>query len=62
MNIIDKLKTLGVEITPEIEKAFPGEFVSDLEVQKKMIRLLPWKQRRKNSKRSRKLLKRNYRP
>lgn len=35
MNIIDKLKTLGVEITPEIEKAFHGEFVSDLEVQKK---------------------------
>nr|DAN85430.1 MAG TPA: minor structural protein [Caudoviricetes sp.] len=35
MNIIDKLKTLGVEITPEIEKAFPGEFVSELEVQKK---------------------------
>ena len=35
MNIIDKLKTLGVEVTPEIEKAFPGEFVSDLEVQKK---------------------------
>ncbi len=35
MNIIDKLKTLGVEVTPEIEKAFPGEFVSDMEVQKK---------------------------
>ena len=35
MNIIDKLKSLGVEITSEIEKAFPGEFVSDLEVQKK---------------------------
>lgn len=35
MNIIDKLKTLGVEITVEMEKAFPGEFVSDLEVQKK---------------------------
>lgn len=35
MNIIDKLKALSVEITPEIEKAFPGEFVSDLEVQKK---------------------------
>lgn len=35
MNIIDKLKSIGVEITPEIEKAFPGEFVSDLEVQKK---------------------------
>lgn len=35
MNIIDKLKSLSVEITPEIEKAFPGEWVSDLEVQKK---------------------------
>lgn len=35
MSIIDKLKSLGVEITPEIEKAFPGEWVSDLEVQKK---------------------------
>lgn len=35
MNIIDKMKALGVEITPEIEKAFPGDFVSDLEVQKK---------------------------
>lgn len=35
MNIIDKLKSLGVEITPEIEKAFPGDFVSDLEVKKK---------------------------
>lgn len=35
MNIVEKLKTLGVEITSEIEKAFPGEFVSDLEVQKK---------------------------
>ena len=27
MNIIDKLKSLGVEVTEEIEKAFPGEFV-----------------------------------
>lgn len=35
MNIIDKLKSLNVEITPEIEKAFPGEWVSELEVQKK---------------------------
>lgn len=35
MNIIDKLKSLSVEITPEIEKAFLGEWVSDLEVQKK---------------------------
>lgn len=35
MNIIDKLKSLGVEVTGEIEKAFPGEFVSTLEVEKK---------------------------
>ena len=35
MNIINKLKAPDVEITSEIEKAFPGEFVSDLEVQKK---------------------------
>lgn len=35
MNIIDKLKSLGVEVTEEIEKAFPGEFVSALEVEKK---------------------------
>ena len=35
MNIIDKLESFGVEITPEMEKAFPGEFVSDLEIQKK---------------------------
>lgn len=35
MNIIDKLKPLGVEVTEEIEKAFPGEFVSALEVEKK---------------------------
>lgn len=40
MNIIDKLKTLGVEVTPEIEKAFPGEFVSDLEVQKKNEKII----------------------
>ena len=35
MNIIDKLKSLGVEITTEIEKAFAGEWVSDQEVKKK---------------------------
>nr|DAO39723.1 MAG TPA: minor structural protein [Caudoviricetes sp.] len=35
MNIIDKLKSLGVEITAEIEKTFAGEWVSSLEVQKK---------------------------
>ena len=35
MNIIDKLKSLGVEITTEIEKSFAGEWVSDQEVKKK---------------------------
>ena len=35
MNIIDKLKSHGVEITPEIEKDLGGEWVSDLEVKKK---------------------------
>ena len=35
MNIIDKLKGFGVEITGEMEKAFAGEWVSDLEIKKK---------------------------
>lgn len=35
MNIIDKLKSLGVEITAEMEKTFAGEWVSSLEAQKK---------------------------
>ena len=35
MDIIDKLKSLGVEITAEMEKTFAGEWVSSLEVQKK---------------------------
>ena len=36
MNIIEKLKTFKVEVTPEMEKAFAGEFLSELEVQKKL--------------------------
>lgn len=48
MNVIDKLKTLGVEITPEIEKAFPGEFVSDLEVRKKTEKLTALEEERKD--------------
>lgn len=39
MNIIDKLKALGVEITDEIEKAFPGEFVSKYEMDKKLSKM-----------------------
>lgn len=62
MNIIDKLKSLGVEITPEIEKAFPGEFVSDLEVQKKNEKITTLEMRRKILKPNRRILKRNCRP
>lgn len=36
MNIIEKLKSLGVEVTPEIEKAFDGDFISLLELDKKI--------------------------
>lgn len=39
MNIIEKLKALGVEITEEIEKAFPGEFVSKYEMDKKLSKM-----------------------
>ena len=35
MNIIDKLKSFGVEVTGEMEKLFSGEWVSDLEIKKK---------------------------
>lgn len=36
MNIIEKLKALNVEITPEIEKALGGEWVSKQEMDKKL--------------------------
>ena len=36
MNIIEKLKSFKVEVTPEMEKAFAGDFLSELEVQKKL--------------------------
>lgn len=36
MNIIEKLKQFNVEVTPEMEKAFAGEFLSELEVDKKI--------------------------
>lgn len=36
MNVIEKLKQFGVEITPEIEKALSGEYLSELEVEKKL--------------------------
>lgn len=36
MNIIEKLKQFKVEVTPEMEKAFAGEFLSELEVDKKI--------------------------
>lgn len=39
MNIVEKLKSLGVEITSEMEKTFSGEFISELEVDKKLKKL-----------------------
>lgn len=36
MNIIEKLKQFNVEVTPEMEKAFAGDFLSELEVEKKL--------------------------
>ena len=39
MNIIEKLKTFNVEITPEMEKAFYGDFLSEREVEKKLSKL-----------------------
>lgn len=39
MNVVEKLKTLGVDITDEIKKAFPDDMVSSLEVKKKKDRI-----------------------
>lgn len=49
MNIIEKLKQFNVEVTPEMEKAFSGDFLSELEVNKKLSKAEndrdSWKQR-----------------
>ena len=49
MNIIEKLKQFNVEVTPDMEKAFSGEFLSELEVNKKLSKAEndrdSWKQR-----------------
>lgn len=49
MNIIEKLKQFNVEVTPEMEKAFAGDFLSENEVKKKLSRAEndrdSWKQR-----------------
>lgn len=49
MNIIEKLKQFNVEVTPEMEKAFAGDFLSELEVEKKLKKAEAdrdnWKQR-----------------
>lgn len=39
MNVVEKLKSMGVEITEEIKKAFPDDMVSSLEVKKKKDRI-----------------------
>lgn len=38
MNIIEKLKQFNVEVTPEMEKAFAGDFLSEKEVEKKLTK------------------------
>lgn len=49
MNIIEKLKQFNVEVTPEMEKAFAGDFLSEKEVEKKLSKAEndrdSWKQR-----------------
>lgn len=49
MNIIEKLKQFNVEVTPDMEKAFYGEFLSEKEVEKKISKAEndrdSWKQR-----------------
>jgi hypothetical protein len=39
MNIIDKLKLLGVEVTEEVEKALSGDWVSKFEMDKKLSKM-----------------------
>lgn len=39
MNIIDKLKSFGVEVTGEAEKALSGEWVSKFEMDKKLSKM-----------------------
>ena len=39
MNIVEKLKQFNVEVTPEMEKTFAGDFLSELEVEKKLSKL-----------------------
>ena len=39
MNIIDKLKSLGVEVAEEVEKALSGDWVSKFEMDKKLSKM-----------------------
>lgn len=48
MNIIDKLKSLGMEVTEEVEKAFPEEWVSKFEMDKKISKMQDLEQKNKD--------------
>lgn len=48
MNIIDKLKSLDMEVTEEVEKAFPGEWVSKFEMDKKISKMQDLEQKNKD--------------
>lgn len=39
MNIVEKLKAFGVEVSEDMQKAFAGDYLSDQEVVKKMEKL-----------------------
>lgn len=53
MIIIDKLKSLGVEITDEIEKALAGDWLSESEVSKKLAKMQVLEDENKNLKEKR---------
>lgn len=48
MNIIDKLKSFGVEVTEEMEKTLSGEWVSKFEMDKKLSKMQDLEQKNKN--------------
>ena len=53
MNIVEKLKQFDVTVTPEMEKAFAGDFLSEMEVEKKLTKAQnerdTWKERAENA-------------
>lgn len=59
MNVVEKLKSMGVEITEEIKKAFPDDMVSSLEVKKKKDRIEELERKRMHGRKSRPSCRKN---